>query len=77
MTGIKDQPPPVPNEGVPVWDLVMVDMVERDHVGRQRYGTPLQTFNGRDALVDLYQELLDAVVYIRQVIAERDGRNRG
>lgn len=68
---IVDQPPPIPNASVPVWDLVMADMEERDRVGRARYGTPLQTHNGRDALVDLYQELLDAVVYIRQVIEER------
>lgn len=50
----------------------MDDMRARDHVGRQRYGVPLQTHNGRDALVDLYQELLDSVVYIKQVILERD-----
>jgi hypothetical protein len=72
MPKIKDQPPPEPNDSVPIWRLVIADMRERDWVGRERYGTPLQAGNGRDALVDLYQELLDAVVYIRQVIAERD-----
>lgn len=46
-------------------------MRARDDVGRERYGTPLQAFNGRDAMVDLYQELLDAAVYARQVLAER------
>ena len=35
-------------------------------------GTALQPFNGRDALRDLYEELLDACTYIRQVIEERD-----
>ena len=68
---IGDQPPPVPNASRPVWDLVIEDMKERDHVGRQRYGTPLQTHNGRDALVDAYQEALDLVVYLRQAIEER------
>jgi hypothetical protein len=72
MTRVVDQPPPVPNAGRPVWDLVIDDMRERDAIGRARYGTPLQSHNGRDALMDLYQELLDAVVYIRQVIEERD-----
>ena len=38
------------------------------------YGTGLQTFNGRDALIDLYQELMDAVMYLRQLIAEEDRR---
>ena len=68
---IEDQPPPIPNQGKPVWDLVVADMQERDRVGRERYGTPLQTGNGRDALVDAYQEALDQAVYLRQAIEER------
>ncbi len=65
------EPAPLPNASTPIWDLVCADMRERDHVGRAKYGTPLQAHNGRDALVDLYQELLDACVYVRQEIAER------
>lgn len=68
---IVDQPPPITNSSQPIWELVIADMDVRDHVGRARYGMPLQAHNGRDALVDLYQELLDAVVYMRQVIEER------
>jgi hypothetical protein len=68
---IKDQPSPKPNHGSAIWDLVIIDMHERDRVGRARYGTPLQTNNGRDALVDAYQEALDLVVYLRQAIEER------
>lgn len=56
------------------WRLVDADMKERDRVGRERYGTPLQAGNGRDALVDAYQEALDLVVYLRQAIEERDRR---
>lgn len=69
---IVDQPPPVPNENTPVWDLVIADMRERDGIGRVRYGTPLQGFNGRDALSDAYQEALDLVVYMRQELHERE-----
>lgn len=68
------QPPPKPNALPAVWSLVIADMSERDTTGRARYGTPLQAHNGRDALVDAYQEALDLVVYLRQAIAERDGR---
>lgn len=50
------------------------DMRERDATGRARYGTPLQPFNGRRALVDAYQELLDAAVYLRQHLYELEGR---
>lgn len=67
---IPDEPPPVPNAGVPVWNLVIKDMGERDQLGRERYGTPLQTNNGRDHLVDAYQEGLDLVVYLRAKIEE-------
>ncbi len=71
---VEHQPPPKPNAGPPVWDLVIQDMRDRDLVGRERYGTPLQPHNGRDALVDAYQEVLDAAVYLRQAIYERDGK---
>lgn len=71
---IQDQPPPKKNQGPAVWDLVVSDMRERDRIGRERYGTPLQAHNGRDALVDAYQEALDLCVYLRQAILERDGK---
>lgn len=71
-TLIVPQPPPVVNNSTPVWDLVIQDMRARDAVGREKYGTPLQSFNGRDSLVDSYQEALDLVVYLRQAIEERE-----
>lgn len=71
--GTAEQPAPTINGHPPVWWLVMKDMDQRDQLGRQRYGTPLQAHNGRDALVDAYQEALDLAVYLRQAIFERDG----
>jgi len=68
-----DQPAPIPNDRPSCWDLVLADMQERDGVGRERYGTPLQPHNGRDALKDAYAEALDLCVYLRQAIYERDG----
>jgi hypothetical protein len=49
---------------------ILADMAARDALGRQRYGTPLQAHNGRDALADAYQEALDLAVYLRQHLAE-------
>ena len=49
---------------------ILADMRARDALGRQRYGTPLQAGNGRDALADAYQEALDLAVYLRQHLAE-------
>lgn len=66
------EPDPIPNNRPAVWALVVADMQARDAEGRRKYGTPLQPFNGRDALVDAYQEALDLVAYLRQAIAERD-----
>lgn len=68
---IIDQPAPIPRpDVVSIQALVRSDLEERERVGIARYGTPLQPHNGRDALVDLYQELLDACCYIRQLIEE-------
>ena len=70
------QPRPTPSAG-DITELVMQDLRGRCTVGIAKYGTTLQAHNGRDALVDAYQEALDLVQYLRQVIEERkDGRPR-
>lgn len=71
MSVVRDEPPPIPNDKVAIQDLVIRDIAERKQVGIERYGTPLQAHNGRDALVDAYQEALDLVMYLRQMIEER------
>ena len=53
-----------------VVDRVIDDMRERDAVGRQRYGVPLTSGNGRDSLVDAYQECQDAIVYMAAFLDE-------
>lgn len=53
-----------------VVDLVLSDMRERDRVGRARYDVPLTSGNGRDHLVDAYQEALDFAVYLAAEIDE-------
>jgi len=63
---------PMPTKGkVDILPLVIADLRARDVAGRKKYGTTLQANNGRDALVDLIQELMDAVMYLRQLIEER------
>ena len=68
---VEPEPPPAPNDGPSMWDLVVSDMRARDEFGRRKYGTTLQADNGRDPLVDAYQEALDLAVYLRQAIEER------
>ncbi len=67
---IKEQQVPQPSSG-DVWLLVLADMEERRKHGIEKYGTPVQPFNGRDPLIDGYQEALDLCVYLRQAIEER------
>lgn len=74
LNGNTPEPPPKPNAHPAVWPLVIRDMADRDVFGRRKYSTPLQPHNGRDALLDAYQEALDLAVYLRQAIYERDGR---
>jgi hypothetical protein len=54
-----------------IQEMVADDMRKREMLGISRYATSLYPFNGRDGLQDLYEELLDACFYIRQVIEER------
>lgn len=68
------EPPPQQNNLPAVWDLVIEDMKDRDQFGVSKYHMHLQPNNGRDALKDMYQELLDACVYARQMLYERDGK---
>jgi len=69
-----DQPLPTHNDNPSIQDLVMADMLERKNIGISRYGTTLQAHNGRDFLLDAYQEALDLCNYLRGIMYERDGK---
>ena len=72
-THIDPQPPPIPAAG-DVWadlipglpEILQPYAAERRVQGIERYGTPLQADNGRDALADAFQEELDRIAYLRQ-----------
>lgn len=53
-----------------VIDFVLQDLKARSEMGTLKYGTPLMTFNGRDALWGAYQEAPDLAMYLRQAICE-------
>ncbi len=48
------------------------DLIARADIGLKKYGTRLRVKNGRRAIVDLYQELLDALMYSMQARLEGD-----
>ena len=69
------QPAPKTNTHPHVADELIKDILERKAKGMETYGTPLQPFNGRDALQDALEEALDLAAYIKQAIMERDNNN--
>lgn len=65
----RDEPEP-DGDGVDVAQLVHEDLEDRVEEGREQYGERLQAGNGRNALVDAYEEALDLALYLRQQLAE-------
>jgi hypothetical protein len=53
------------------FEKTAADLELRAQKGEQKYGRRLESYNGRDALVDLYQEVLDAVNYALQLKLEK------
>ena len=45
-------------------------LAERAEQGKLKYGTYLTTFNGRDSIRDLNEELFDALFYLKQASLE-------
>lgn len=79
---MSSNPPPVKNGETPTTDTLLARpwvrrswsylFRRRQELGVARYGTPLQPFNGRDAILDASEEFQDATVYAEQCI--REGR---
>ena len=65
------EPLPIPGKMI-VLDLVKKDLEDRAVMGNEKYGTYLMTHNGRNALMDAYQEALDLVMYLRQLLTEQE-----
>jgi hypothetical protein len=56
--------------------LVLQDLEARAQMGLSKYGKLLEANNGRNALWDAYQEVLDLAMYLRQLIEEEKGDQR-
>jgi len=59
------------------WNAVRDDISSREQMGALKYGKYLTKHTPEDTLQHLYEELLDAVVYIKTEILKRseDGTN--
>lgn len=63
---------PAPNhDGKSVTNMVKADLDARREEGIKTYGGELTTHNGRNALMDAYQEALDLACYLRQLLEEQ------
>ena len=56
-----------------IFDEVKRDLDARNELGRQSYGGPMQPHDGRDSIVEAYEEALDLVMYLKKAIIERGG----
>lgn len=58
-----------------VWQEVVKDMYKREEQGFKSYNKYVTLNDGRDSLLDLYEELLDACVYIKKLMMEKNNGN--
>jgi hypothetical protein len=56
---------------VPALRLVQADLDQRFKFGMAKYGRPVLAGDGQDYLTHLYEEILDAAVYLKAFQEER------
>lgn len=71
---VTPQKPPEPGKEI-VLKFVMEDLKKRALMGKRQYHRYLETFNGRNALIDAYQEALDLVMYLKQQLLEMEKKD--
>lgn len=69
-----EQPKPH-GSGTPISEIVARHVLDRMELGMKKYGEPLMANNGRDPLIDAYQESHDLTVYLCQALVEKYGEN--
>jgi hypothetical protein len=69
---LKKQQPTPKGTGKDIISLVHDDLESRAKKGEETYGERLRSFNGRDSIVDAYEEALDLVIYLRQFLEENN-----
>ncbi len=65
-----DQPAPKPG-GYPVQAVLIEAIRQRMEFGLKKYGRPLETDNGRDPLLDMWEEMMDMISYFTQYVLEQ------
>lgn len=57
---------------ITTWDFVCADIAEREQMGFKKYGKYLTPSTDEPMLQHLYEELLDATVYIKTLILQQN-----
>ena len=70
-TNTNSQPAPKIGRAVVYTELIK-DIERRAKFGRNKYGQDLMTEDGRDTLVDAYQEALDLCMYLKKLLMEQE-----
>jgi len=55
-----------------VLNHVISEIINISNRGKMAYGTRLRTFNGRDGLMDAFEESVDQTFYLKQKLMEFD-----
>ena len=72
-TVVRSAPQPEPTgDGAVVMFRLLERLMQRAREGKEHYGTYLRQDNGRDTIRDLREELIDALLYLEILDAERN-----
>lgn len=67
-----DQPLPLGNDLPSMHEKAIDALRDRLELGKKRYGQPLQPANGRNAILDAFEEALDGAAYGAQADFEQE-----
>lgn len=70
------QPTPTKTEYKACVDELIERLNKRKELGISRYGVALTKWNGRNSLQDVFEEMLDMVIYMQQVLDELEDLNK-
>lgn len=68
---MRKNPKPKKGKAKHTVDMVIADLKERKKAGKKKYGVAHQWDNGRNHILDAYEESLDQTVYLRAELEKR------
>jgi len=71
MDASKNEPMPKEGGKAVIFEVIQ-DFISRAEMGKEKYGQLLKTNDGRNNMMDLYQELIDAVMYCKKQMMEEN-----